>query len=527
MKILIPESVAKNLPRAKCLFNGQGNIRVTDSGNQERETNMLIRDTGSYTGRVQTPAIAGPAAKSQSPAKAPGRDQPSAASRAAARTAAMSGLSEAQKRHEARKKEMEAIRARMAKTDDRSADYAKNLNRYEQLVDEERDEYAQLAGAREKGPDKEMTEADRKKYTAENQKLGQDVAKTILGDDDGGKDGGHDLGKGRYLVFIEGDGDSMLSTCHDLLGKDADEGRTLLLNRNKFDPAAADYKFDTPRKDGLRDPDLVYKGDMVVIGADPDAVSRTAQSPSSPLPLNDNVMKKAAGDSFARHPGDAAYAEKLGALIGSPEFLKLNPEQQVEAIERYDQTVTSLPADKKLTDEQDTKLRQLLTSDGFYATNRTVRDGITKLFAENARGGDNARIDGLLRLVDNDGFKALDNQERELQVLDGYKNDSTYRANVDRLTGNTEFTEPTHKKEALDLMTRVRQYRRLYKDSNKEDRQTIMDNVYDAVTSERFRKFSDKKKELTINTLVKYGDREWARETGGAEKALDLAEQVR
>jgi len=317
--------------------------------------------------------------------------------------------------HETRRTEMQDIRGKLANVDDNSSDYLKLLDRYQQLEREEEAAQLEVKKALDEGPDPNLNSQGQATYGANLKKLDEDITATVNGDDDGDGDGMHNLGKGRYLTSIQGDGDSMLGTSNRMLGQYGDDARTLYLNRNSYDPNSADSNFNSKRAPGTRDADLVHKGDLVVIGTKIGAAA--PDKPELPISVTD-----AAKQSKAQHqdPNAAQYAAGLDNMLQSPQFANADKNKQLKLVHDYDTTFTN--AEKKgkpLTENQQAQLGKLLTSPGYYDVNDTVKNKVLELFVDTA-GKSPEKVESLIKLVNNQSFMKLNDESKEKQILDGF-----------------------------------------------------------------------------------------------------------
>lgn len=244
-----------------------------------------------------------------------------------------------------------------------------------------------------------------------------------------------------------------------------------------------------------------------------------------PEPLAKDVQA-ASDQSKGAHPDDLQYGVDLDKLTHSDAFRKLGADQQIEAIGQFDSTTSqAAKGGKPLADAQKDQLRDLLGSSSFHDVNTHVQDRVLGLFSEFAMN-DAGRIDGLKKLVDHAGFRALDNEAGEFQVLDAYQHDQQFRNTVDKLTARTDLT-PADARTSLDLLSRTQANRQLYDKADGGEKQKILDSVLQATTDTRFRAFAQNQKDVAIDKLVKYGDEEYALEDDGVKAALDEAAKVK
>lgn len=261
-----------------------------------------------------------------------------------------------------------------------------------------------------------------------------------------------------------------------------------------------------------------------------DSFSYQPEDPrQDPLPPLAKDVQTAVDQSKGAHPDDLQYGADLDKLTGSDAFRRLGADQQAAAIGQFDRTVTqAAKGGKPLDAGQKDQLRALIGSSTFHDVNTRVQDRVLGLFSEFAKGdGAAARLNGLKQLVDHAGFRALDDETAEFQVLDAYQHDGTYRNVVDKLTARNDLA-PADARTALDLLTRVKANRQLYEKSNDGDKQKILDSVLQATTDLRFRGFAQNQKDAAIDKLVKYGDEQYALDGAeGVNKALDEAAKVK
>ena len=261
-----------------------------------------------------------------------------------------------------------------------------------------------------------------------------------------------------------------------------------------------------------------------------DSFSYQAEDPrkAPPEPLAKDVQT-AVDQSKAAHQDDLQYGVDLDKLTGSDAFHKLGADQQIETIGQFDRTVTqAAKGGEPLEAAQKDQLRELISSSNFHDVNARVQNRVLGLFSEFAKGdGAAARLNGLKQLVDHSGFRALDSETSEFQVLDAYQHDGTFRGVVDKLTGRSDLT-PADARVALDQLSRVQANRQLYDKSNDGDKQKILDSVLQATTDPRFRGFAQNQRDAAIDKLVKYGDEQYALDgSDGVNKALDEAAKVK
>jgi hypothetical protein len=254
-----------------------------------------------------------------------------------------------------------------------------------------------------------------------------------------------------------------------------------------------------------------------------------------PEPLAKDVQT-AVDQSKSTRKDDLAYGVDLDKLVHSDAFRKLGAEQQIEAIGQFERTIAQVDrsidknnkdgTDKPLSEAHKNLLRELIGSSSFHDVNAHVQNRVLGLFSEFATN-DAGRLDGLKKLVDHSGFRALDNEAGEFQVLDAYQHDGIYRGVVDQLTGRTDLA-PADARASLDALTRVQANRQLYDKSDAADKQKILDSVLQATTDPRFRGFAQNQRDAAIDKLVKYGDEEYALDgSKGVDKALKEAGEVK
>jgi len=250
-----------------------------------------------------------------------------------------------------------------------------------------------------------------------------------------------------------------------------------------------------------------------------------------PEPLAKDVQT-AVDKSRGGHQDDLQYGVDLDKLTNSDAFRQLGADQQVEAVGQFDRTLTqSTRADGSgtgatgLGDDQKNQLRELITSSNFHDVNSRVQNRVLGLFSELAKT-DSCDTSALKRLVDHPGFRTLDTEAGELQVLESYQHDSTYRTVVDKLVGTD--LPAADARTSLDALTGVQANRQLYDKSNDGDKQKILNSVLQATTDPRFRGFAQNQKDAAIDKLVKYGDEQYALDgSQGVDTALKEAAEVK
>lgn len=247
---------------------------------------------------------------------------------------------------------------------------------------------------------------------------------------------------------------------------------------------------------------------------------------SAPLP----PAVKAAKDAAVRqHAGDAGFGKGLEAMLKQPGFDRLGTKDQADTIRQYEATVRRGAGDgaghKPLNAEQQKQLGALMTSPGFRGLKDNVRQQVLDDFSHYA-GTEPAKLEKLFRLVNSPGFGQADSAQ-QAKLLDAYKQDPVFAGTVDKLCERSDLGAQDQAT-ALEKLSRVKQ-RGMYsqafdaKDAGRQER--ILDNVLEAVTSPQFRPLGPEQRTQVIDALVHRGGEELALQEGGAQRALDLAEQ--
>ncbi|MGM9487390.1 hypothetical protein [Ideonella sp. YS5] len=243
-----------------------------------------------------------------------------------------------------------------------------------------------------------------------------------------------------------------------------------------------------------------------------------------PQPLAPRVQDEVTR-SKSGHQDDLQYGVDLDALTHTKAFRQLDTNQQEAAIGQFDRAISqAAKGGQPLEAKQKDQLRELIGSSSFHDVNSRVQDRVLGLFSELAMNGP-GHLDGLKRLVDHAGFRALDSEANEFKVLDAYQHDGVYRGVVDKLTARTDLS-PTDSRTALDRLTQV-QSGLLYRRSDDGKQQQILDAACQTVTDPRFRGLARNQQDKAMDSLMLAHDLLVVPDDGGVDQALKAAAAVK
>jgi hypothetical protein len=200
-------------------------------------------------------------------------------------------------------------------------------------------------------------------------------------------------------------------------------------------------------------------------------------------------------------PNAAQYATGLDNMLHSPQFSTADKDKQLKLIHDYDTAFSNAEKQgKPLNEKQQAQLGNLLTSPGYYAVNDTTKNKVLELFVDTCRKNP-VKIDSFLMLVKHPGFGDINNEAKEIKIIDSYINDTAFAGAIDKMIANNNLS-PADQKTALEYLLKGKENEQFYGKVSPEDKVKIMNKVANLVTSESFTKLSQPQKAQAIDAAM-------------------------
>jgi hypothetical protein len=188
------------------------------------------------------------------------------------------------------------------------------------------------------------------------------------------------------------------------------------------------------------------------------------------------------------HANDAIFREGLEKLAGDSNFRSLNAGQQADAVRAFDKFASREVykgddgvafgwGSKNVSDSDKRQvlgnLTKVVTSKGFHDVAPDARTAMLDALDKHAT--DTGFTDRMVKLVNSDGFIALNDQKKEIDLLKSYSGDASFAQGVDQMLASPGYTglNGSGKAKVLTDLTKLTATKS-FKDASDVDKQHLV-----------------------------------------------------